>query len=415
MTDLPAIAAHVDEARLWARIMSLARHGATAGGGVCRLALTPEEIAARVELIGLARDMDLSVATDPAGNLFFRWPGADPNLAPVMTGSHIDSQPTGGRFDGVFGVLAGFEAIEALRAAGVTPRRDIVVVSWLNEEASRFAPGMMGSEAFAGLRDLSAIVAVCDSDGVSVAEALAQVNAAFPDVPEIALGFPVHAFIEAHIEQGPLLEQFGLPVGVVTGIQGSRRFRVTVTGAEAHAGTEPLLRRRDAFLAAVDIVQGLRHCFHDPEDVLRFTIGRFEISPNAPSVVASRAYFSIDLRHPDWAVLGPLGDRVAAIAEARRGPCEAKVEEIATAPSVDFPPAMVDRIEATARTMGVGAMRLYSAAGHDAKQLHYHCPTGMIFVPCAGGISHNEAESCTPGDLAAGARVLAGTLAGLAA
>lgn len=412
---MTTVAAHVSEVRLWDRLMALARHGATEKGGVRRLALTDEEIAARRTLVAWARDLGLAVSTDPIGNLFFRLDGADPSLPPVLTGSHIDSQPAGGKFDGAFGVLAAFEAVESLKAAGITPRRPVVVVSWMNEEASRFAPGMMGSEAFAAFRPLEEILAVTDDAGVSVRDALTRVAAAFPDVPEGPLGFPVRAFIEAHIEQGPVLEAEGIPVGIVTGIQGSRRFRITVHGEEAHAGTEPLAKRRDAFLSAVDIVQGLREAFHDPDDVVRFTVGRFEIAPNAPSVVASRAYFSVDLRHPDWPTLKRLGDLVPEIAAARKGRCTVECAEIATSPSLDFAPEIVGLLEEVASDLAIPHRRIYSAAGHDARQLHYVCPTAMIFAPCRGGISHNEAEWAEPGDLAAGARVLAEAVARLAA
>lgn len=413
MADDP-VAQFIDRGRLWDRLMSLARHGATDRGGVFRLALSDEEIAARTELVALGRALGLQITADTAGNLFFRLSCGDPAQAPVMTGSHIDSQPAGGKFDGSFGVLAGFEALAAVQQAQRRLTRDLVVAIWMNEEASRFAPGMMGSAAFAGLRDLDEIRAVCDDDGISVARALADVSAAFPEIPETPPGFPVHAFVEAHIEQGTVLEEAGVPVGVVTGIQGSRRFRVTVTGAEAHAGTEPDARRRDALFSALDIVQALRAAFHDPSDILRFTVGRFEIAPNAPSVVPARAYFSIDLRHPDNDVLGALGNRIAGIAESRKGPCDVQVAEIAHAPSVSFAPEVGDTIAAAAAAAGIAHLRLFSAAGHDARQLHHHCPTGMIFVPCAGGISHNPAESCTPDDLADGARVLAETLIRLA-
>lgn len=407
------IARQVDEARLWQAHMDLARHGATAKGGVRRLALSAEESAARRELVEAARALDLAVTTDPAGNLFFRMAGRRDDLAPVMTGSHIDSQPAGGKFDGAFGVLAGLETVRAMRAAGVVPARPLVVVSWLNEEASRFAPGMMGSEAFAGLKPLETILAVTDDAGICVREALEDVARAFPDVECGPLGFPVHAFLEAHIEQGPLLEAAGKPVGIVTGMQGSRRFRLTVRGEEAHAGTEPLRKRKDALLAALDIIAGLREAVHDPDDVVKFTVGRFDVTPNAPSVVAGEVYFSVDLRHPDWPTLKRLGDGVPDIACARAGPCTVAVKEIATAESITFPASLTGLLSEVATDLGIGHMPLYSAAGHDARQLHYHCPTAMLFVPCAGGISHNEAESAEPADLAAGTRVLAEALARL--
>ncbi len=409
----PDIAGHVDEARLWAAHMGLARHGALAGGGVRRLALSVEEMAARRELIEAAGALDLAVSTDPIGNLFFRMAGARDDLPPVMTGSHIDTQPVGGKFDGAFGVLAGLEVARAMREAGYVPPRPFIVAAWMNEEASRFAPGMMGSEAFAGMKPLETILAVTDDDGVTVRDALADMAAAFPDIAQGPLGFPVHAFIEAHIEQGPLLEQAQKPVGIVTGIQGSRRFRLTVRGEEAHAGTEPLSRRKDALLAALDIIAALRAKFHDPDDVVKFTVGRFDVSPNAPSVVAGQVYFSVDLRHPDWAVLKRLGDALGVIARENAAPCTVEVQEIATSPSLDFPETMVSVLEDSAAALGIGHMRLFSAAGHDARQLHYHCPAAMLFVPCAGGISHNENESATASDLAQGTRVLAEAVARL--
>lgn len=408
------VAHHVQGDRLWDRLMALARHGATERAGVCRLALSQEEINARAELIALGRDMGLGISADTAGNLFFRLSCGDLALAPVMTGSHIDSQPAGGRFDGSFGVLAGLEVLAAVQAAQLRLARDLVVAIWMNEEGARFAPGMMGSSAFAGLRDLDEISAVRDDAGISVVQALTDVAAAFPDILQTAPGFPVHAFVEAHIEQGTVLEDAGVPVGVVTGIQGSRRFRITVTGTEAHAGTEPYSRRRDALFSALDIVQALRNMLHDPKDILRFTVGQFKIAPNAPSVVPARAYFSIDLRHPDNDVLGPLGDRIAGIAQDYCGPCDVQIVEIAHAPSVMFSPGIGDTIAAAADATGIRQMRLLSAAGHDARQLHHHCPTGMLFIPCSGGISHNPAEYCTPEDVTDGARVLAETLVRLA-
>jgi N-carbamoyl-L-amino-acid hydrolase len=238
--------------------------------------------------------------------------------------------------------------------------------------------------------------------------------AAFPAVPERPLGRKVSAYVEAHIEQGPVLEREGFSVGVVTGIQGKRTFRVTVNGEESHAGTSRRQERKDALLAATAMIQALATAMHDREDVVKFTVGRLEIRPNAPSVVAGQAVFSIDLRHPEDATLRSLGDRVSEICSKNAGPCSVQVEELVTAMPLEFPATMRDRIRAAAKTIGLRSMDLPSAAGHDARYLHYVCPTGMIFVPCKDGISHNEAESATPGDLYDGARVLAETLVVLA-
>ncbi len=408
-------AAGVDAKRLWGRHEALARYGATGSGGVNRQALSAAEIGARRALIAMAATLGMTPWTDPAGNLFLRLPGTDPSSAPVVTGSHLDSQPAGGRFDGIYGVLAGLEAIAALRAAGVMPHRPIDVVSWMNEEGSRFAPGMMGSAAFAGAVPLAALLEVTDAEGVRVRDALAQVRAAFPDVPERPLGGPVHAYVEAHIEQGPVLERAGVPIGVVTGIQGKRTFRVTMRGAQAHAGTAPHAERRDALLAATAAIQALAAAMEDPQDLVRFTVGRLVVTPNAPSVVASRAVFSVDLRHPDPQQLAALGDAVPTICARHAGRCELEIEPLVDATATTFPEPMRARVRDAARRCGHASIDLPSAAGHDARYLSAICPSAMIFVPCKDGISHDEAESARPEDLAAGARVLAEVLAELAA
>ena len=284
----------------------------------------------------------------------------------------------------------------------------------MNEEGSRFAPGMMGSSAFAGATPLAAILPVRDAAGVEVAQGLAGVRAALPDLPVRLLGGPVHAYIETHIEQGPLLERDGYTVGVVTGIQGKRTFAVTVTGEEAHAGTAPRRERKDALVAAVAMLQAMTAAFGDADDLVKFTVGRFEIKPNAPSVVPALARFSIDLRHPDSAVLRRLGDQVADLCAGHRGPCLVTVVELSTAMSLTFPQRMRECIRRHARLLQIPTIDILSSAGHDARYLHAICPTGMIFVPCRAGISHNEAESAEPEHLADGARVLVQTLLELA-
>ena len=409
-----SVAARVDRDRLWDRHMRLARYGATPARGVNRQALSAEEIAARRELIEWGATLGLTAHTDPAGNLFLRLEGRDRDAPPVLSGSHLDSQPTGGKFDGVYGVLAALEAVQAIIESGRSLLRAIEVVAWMNEEGSRFAPGMMGSAAFAGAAPLAEMLSIRDSKGVSVQQALAEMRAAFPSVPERSLQRPVAAYVEAHIEQGPVLEREGFSVGVVSGIQGKRTFRVTVTGEEAHAGTARRQDRKDALLAATAMIQALARAMHDDADIVKFTVGRLEVRPNAPSVVAGQAEFSIDLRHPDEATLRALGDRVPAICAASAGPCKMEIEELVNAMPLEFPATMRAAIATAATRLGVRAMELPSAAGHDARYLHGVCPSGMIFVPCKDGISHNEAESATPGDLYDGARVLAETLAGLA-
>ncbi len=411
--SLSGASAAVDEARLWRRHMALAEIGATAKGGVDRQALSEEEARARTLLAEWAAERGYGIWVDGISNLFIRRDGTDSALAPVLTGSHIDSQPTGGKFDGAYGVLAGLEALQALDEAGIETRRPIEVVAWLNEEGSRFAPGMMGSEAFAGLRPLDEILTVADRAGTSVADDLPRALAATPDAKRREIGFPVAAFVEAHIEQGPALERAGKPIGVVTGIQGVRRMRVRVTGEESHAGTTPRSARRDALWEAARMVDALQRKIH-VDDEHRFTVGMMEIRPNVPSVVAAEVLFSIDIRHPDSGTLASLEAGVDGICRNALVACEVETWTIAQAPSIWFDDRVVGTVERVANDLGLGNMRLFSGAGHDARQLSHVCPTGMIFVPCERGISHNEAENASPSDLADGARVLAETLVRLA-
>jgi beta-ureidopropionase / N-carbamoyl-L-amino-acid hydrolase len=394
--------------------MQLARHGATASGGVDRQALSAAEIAAWREVIAWGRNAGLTPYTDAAGNLFLRLEGRDPDAAPVLTGSHLDSQPSGGKFDGVYGVLAGREAVQALRDAHVALRRPIEVVAWMNEEGSRFAPGMMGSAAFTGAASLERFLPIRDADGTSVAEALGELRTAFPEVASRPLRRDVASYVEAHIEQGPILEREGYVIGVVTGIQGKRTFRVTVHGEEAHAGTASRHERKDALLAAVRMIHALDSAMQAGGDDVKFTVGRLDVTPNAPSVVAGGAVFSIDLRHVDSSRLAALGDRIVPVCTANAGPCRVDVVELTTAMSLAFPESMRELIRRSADALGIPARDILSSAGHDARFLHGICATGMIFVPCANGISHNPKESAKPDDLAAGARVLVSVLETLA-
>lgn len=407
--------AWVSESRLYERLMTMATFGATEKGGVNRQALSNEDALAQQQLIRWGAALGLQPSLDPAGNLFLRLDGADTALDPVLSGSHLDSQPTGGKFDGVYGVLAALEAVEAIVQSGRKPRRSIEIVAWMNEEGSRFAPGMMGSAAFSGDRALDAILAVKDADGVSVGEALDGVKQMLNAVPARALGTPLAAYVEAHIEQGPVLEREDKVIGVVSGIQGKCTFRVRVSGEAAHAGTSTRAERRDALLCAVSMVHALAAHLHDAGDIVKFTVGRFTVLPNAPSVVASDVMFSVDLRHPDSATLSALADAVAPICHAHADTCTVEVERLSTAMSLEFPLAMRENIVRTAARLDLSHRDILSTAGHDARYMHGICPSGMIFVPSHLGLTHCEAESSKPADLADGARVLADVLADLAA
>jgi beta-ureidopropionase / N-carbamoyl-L-amino-acid hydrolase len=407
-----ALAMAVDQARQWDRLMALARIGAIPGDGVNRQALTALDRSARRLVIEWAEAAGARVSVDAAANLWLRVEGADPTAAPVVTGSHMDSQPAGGRFDGIYGVVAGLEVLSGLRDLGFTLERPLEVVAWTNEEGSRFAPGCMGSMAWSGRRPLEAFADIADAEGVRFGDALAEHLAAESDLPRRPLGGRVHAYIEAHIEQGPRLEAEGLDIGVVTGIQGSRWFNVTLTGASAHAGTTPVSLRRDALQAAVRAIQSLNELMADPSDRLRFTVGSLTVEPGSSNSVAGRVRFTIDLRHPDGTLLKERGDAVeGAVRRAVGTGAEVALVESFNAPPLDFDPGIVDSIVAAAEALGSRWTAMPSGAFHDAQLVAGVAPTAMIFVPSHGGVSHNPAEFTSAAQLAAGTRVLAAALA----
>jgi len=412
--DAARVAGAVDRDRLWRRHMDMAEIGATPKGGVNRQALSEEDRAARRRLAEWAWARGYEVAQDAMANLFVRRPGTEPNAEPVLTGSHLDSQPKGGRFDGAFGVLAAFETLEALDDAGVRTRRPVEAVSWTNEEGSRFQPGAMGSAVFAGRMPMDEVLRTLDWDGVRLEDALKATLEALPEVPLRNRSATYAAFLECHIEQGPRLEAAGIPVGVVTGIQGLCNFRIEITGEEAHAGTTPRANRRDALKAAAAMVTALDEALADPEDTVRFTVGRFDVSPGSPNTVPGFVRFSIDFRHPDPATIERLTAKVEPICEQHAGRCAVAVRRLRDVPPTTFAPETVEVLRSAAKALDVPHLDMFSGAGHDAMHLATVCPTAMLFAPCAGGISHNEAESAEPDDLAAVTRVLAAAVCDLA-
>jgi N-carbamoyl-L-amino-acid hydrolase len=272
----------------------------------------------------------------------------------------------------------------------------------------------MGSAVFVGQQQLSEVLTVTDKDGLSLDVALRATLAATPDLLPRALGFPAAAYIEAHIEQGPLLEAANCPIGVVTGIQGSHRYTVEVLGEEAHAGTAPLKLRKDAFKAAVAMVGALEVVMADATDTVRFTVGRFEVFPGSPNTVPGRVFFTIDFRHPEPAVIARLTSQIAPVCQAYARGCQARVTQISNVAPTHFTAEIPTLVRHYATQLGFHHMDVFSGATHDAMHLAYACPTGMIFVPCERGVSHNEAENAQPADLAAGTRVLAACLVDLA-
>jgi N-carbamoyl-L-amino-acid hydrolase len=391
--------------RLWASLMEMAKIGATPKGGVCRLTLTDLDRDGRDLFVKWCQEAGCTVKVDQMGNIFARRPGRNNSLAPVGTGSHLDSQPTGGRFDGVYGVLAGLEVIRTLNDHGIETERPVEASVWTNEEGSRFAPAMVGSGVYAGVFSLAYGHSRTDQQGKTIGEELARIGY-LGDEP---MGNrPVHAFFETHIEQGPILEHEGQTIGVVTDAQGQRWYELTLTGQESHAGPTPMPVRRDALLGAAKVIQlvneiGLAHA-----PVAVSTVGMINSYPNSRNVIPGKVFLTVDFRCPDNAELlkmdAELKAEVARIAAA--GKLEHDLKQIFQYDCVHFDESCVQMVRAGAEALGYSTRNIVSGAGHDACYMSTVTPTAMIFVPCVGGISHNEIEDAKPEWIAAGANVL---------
>jgi len=396
----------VNGGRLWASLRELAKIGATAKGGVCRLAASDLDGEARRLFIGWCEAAGCTVSVDRIGNIFARRPGRDPALPPVMTGSHLDTQPTGGRFDGAYGVMAALELVRTLNDLGYETEAPIEIVAWTNEEGSRFSPAMVGSGAFAGIFDLAYGLERPDNiSGVTLGAELERIG--FAGAESVG-GRKVGAYFEAHIEQGPILEAAQKPIGIVTGAQGQRWYEITVTGQEAHAGPTPMPRRRDALVGAARMIEAVNHIGHSHAPYACATVGFVQVSPNSRNTIPGRVFLTVDFRHPEDAVLsamdGELRD-VCAAAAAALG-LHAEVKEFWYFPPTPFDPALVDGVRRAAAAQRYPHQDIVSGAGHDAVYMARMAPTAMIFVPCIGGISHNEVEDAKPEDLTAGCNVL---------
>ena len=401
----------VDSGRLWQSLMDLAMIGGTDKGGVCRLALTDLDGQARRLFIRWAEAAGCTVRVDRIGNLFARRPGADPGRAAIATGSHIDTQPTGGKFDGNYGVLAGLEVLRTLADAGIVTEAPLEVCVWTNEEGSRFVPVMMGSGVYAEAFSLDHALAAKDRDGVSVAEALRLIGFDGPEPATLADGAPAFgAYFEAHIEQGPVLEDRDIVIGAVTGALGQRWYDVIVTGQEAHAGPTPMPLRRDALQAALGLMAEVEAIALAEQPDGRGTVGYVQVHPNSRNVIPGRVLFTVDLRHIDDAGLDRMDRRLreacAALAASREGKIEVSIEPTVYFPPTAFAPPLVEAIRGGARRRGLESLDIVSGAGHDAVHVARTAPTAMIFVPCKDGISHNEIADAKPEHLAAGADVL---------
>jgi|SRR5580658_425386 N-carbamoyl-L-amino-acid hydrolase len=395
----------IDRERLWSALMETASIGGTAKGGVCRLSLGEFDRQVRVWFVAQCEAVGCTVTIDGMGNIFARRKGRDDTLPPVGFGSHLDTQPTGGKFDGILGVLAGLEILRTLDDAGYETAAPLELVNWTNEEGARFSPSMMGSAVFAGKYRLEDARARSDKDGITVGSALDGIGFAGP-AP--CGGRRYGAFLELHIEQGPLLEASGTEIGIVTGVQGIRWYEVEVTGRDSHAGTTPMSHRRDAFQGAAQVAVALDALArrHGPHAVA--TIGICRVEPGSTNVIPGRVDFTIDLRHPELAVLdtieAALGETIAAVG-AETG-LEFEVTPVQAAAPVRFDPRIIGEIRTAAESCGFSHRDIVSGAGHDAANLASVAPTAMIFVPCRDGLSHNEAESIAPDQAGAGADTL---------
>lgn len=396
---------HINSERLWQSLMELAQLGVTVKGGVCRLALTDLDRQARDLFVRWCEAAGCSVTVDAVGNIFARRPGRNSALPPVMTGSHIDTQPTGGKFDGCFGVLAGVEVLRTLNDLGVQTEAPMEVVVWTNEEGSRFAPCMMGSGVFAEKFTLAETLAKRDAEGISVGEALHAIGYAGS---RAVTGHAVGAYFEAHIEQGPILEDQGKTIGVVLGALGQKWFDLTLRGVEAHAGPTPMHLRKDALVGAAAVVAAVNQVALAHQPHACGTVGCLQAYPGSRNVIPGEVRMTLDFRHLQPARLDSMIAEVRGVIEST---CAKHGLSFELTPTADFPPlyfepGCVEAVRGAAAALGLSHMDIVSGAGHDAIFLAELGPAGMIFVPCEGGISHNEIENAAPADLAAGCAVL---------
>jgi N-carbamoyl-L-amino-acid hydrolase len=394
----------IDPERLWDDLMETARIGGTAKGGICRLTLTDLDREVRDWFKARASALGCDVTVDDMGNMFALSPGQRANIPPIGMGSHLDTQPTGGKFDGTLGVLAALEALRTLRESGYETFAPIEVINWTNEEGARFAPAMMASGVFAGIFTRDWAAARADRSGETFGAALEKIG--YRGV-EPCGSRKLSAFFELHIEQGPYLDAEGKDIGVVTGVQAMRWYEATVTGQDSHAGTMPMARRHDALLAAARIVQAVNSAARRHAGAVA-TVGLLEVKPGAPNVVPGEVFFMIDMRDPDPSVLDRMESEIAAAAAgigAELGVATA-IENIWSQPPQPFDADCIAAVREAARVSGFSTRDLISGAGHDAAYVARAAPSAMIFAPCKDGISHNEAEYSSKAQCAAGAQAL---------
>ncbi|MCK0207039.1 Zn-dependent hydrolase [Starkeya koreensis] len=395
----------IDGSRLWDSLMDMARIGPGVRGGNNRQALTDADREGRLLFMRWCEAAGLTLGVDTMGTVFARREGTDPDAAPVMIGSHLDTQPTGGKFDGVLGVLGALEVVRTLNDLGIRTRHPVEVVNWTNEEGSRFAPAMVASAVFAGVLGLEEAYARRDAEGLALGAELERIG--FKGEEPVGQRRP-HAYFELHIEQGPILEDEGVDIGVVTHGQGVRWLEVTLTGRDAHTGSTPMGRRLNAGLGAARVVELVDQIAwaHAPHAV--GAVGQLNVYPNSRNIVAGKAVFTIDFRSPDLAVLTAMTDelRTGAAAIAEKMGLGLSIEEVNAFDPVAFDPVLVGRVREAAERLGYSHRDIVSGAGHDACWVNKVAPAAMIFCPCVDGLSHNEDETITPEWASAGTDVL---------
>ncbi len=395
----------IDGRRLWDSLMAMAEIGATPKGGVRRLALSQVDREGRDRFRTLCEDAGLSVRVDAMGNMFARRAGRDPARAPVLFGSHLDSQPSGGKFDGALGVIAGLELMQTLNDFEIVTEAPLELVNWTDEEGSRFGRSLMGSGVWGGLYDQAETEAAADLEGVTVGQALDEIGYRGS---EPARPFAADAYFELHIEQGPLLEGEAKQIGIVTGGQAQLWYDVVATGRDSHAGTTPPSLRRDALVCAARVIDLVDRMMRARGEDGRGTVGQLIVLPNSRNVVPGEVRFSVEFRHPDPAEIERLAAQFPREAGfiARDCEIELSVKEVYRIGAQPFDPACIDLVRSAATDLGYSMRDIVSGAGHDAIAVARHIPTAMIFTPCKDGLSHNEAESIEPSEAEAGAQVL---------
>lgn len=399
----------IDSNRLWQSLNDVSQFGATPAGGLHRLAASIEDGQARDYVVAAAQDIGCSVRIDAVGNTFFRRSGTDENAKAILVGSHLDSQPLGGKYDGIYGVMAGLELLRALHESSTLTVHPIEVAVWTNEEGARFSPAMMGSAFFARKFTAEELLSRVDVDGVTLGTSLQAIGYAGGNVVSSS---EHECYIEIHIEQGPILERDDIQIGVVTAVQGMRWFRVHLSGQSGHSGTYPMEGRRDALTAAALIVSGVQRIGLDQPNIGRATVGHLLVTPNSPNVVPGHVELMVEFRHPEISALDAMTAQLHALLKEveSQSTVTVEVDQELDSETIHFDQRIVNVVEKAAQTSGLTTRQMISGAGHDACQINSLMPSGMIFIPCVDGISHAENEDITQAWAVNGANVLLHTV-----